>query len=159
MSGIELTVDLKAFERISKQLQSLADFEREELLDDIGALGVSQTQRRIESEKTAPDGTKWKPNRRGGSTLMLKGHLLTSIHHETSASETQWGSNLVYAAIHQTGGTIKPKNKKFLRFMAGNTAIFVREVNMPARPYLGLSDANRDEIEDLIADYIAERLQ
>jgi phage virion morphogenesis protein len=159
MSGIELTVDLKAFERVSKRLQSLADFDREKLLDEIGALGVDQTKSRISSEKTAPDGTKWKPNRRGGSILRLTDNLLTSIHHEASATQTQWGSNLPYAAIHQTGGKIKPKNKKFLRFMAGNKAIFVREVNMPARPYLGISPENADDIEDLIANYIAERLQ
>ena len=121
-----------------------------EMLDGVGALVASQTQRRIAEEKRGPDGKAWKPwseetaRRRSGtqSLLFYEGHLAGSIDHEVAGDEVRVGSGLVYAAIHQFGGK------------AGRG----RQVEIPARPYLGLSDENRDEIEAVVTDWLEEVL-
>lgn len=41
-----------------------------------------------------------------------------------------------YAAIHEYGGTIKPKVQKYLRFKIGERWITKKVVVIPARPYL-----------------------
>ena len=63
-------------------------------------------------------------------------------------------TNLLYAAIHQYGGTIKPKNGKYLAFQLGSQTVFAKEVTIPARPFMGLSDDNQDEIEQTLVDWV-----
>lgn len=47
------------------------------------------------------------------------------------------GTNLVYAAIQEFGGTIHPKNAPFLVFQLDDgTWIHATEVTIPAQPYL-----------------------
>lgn len=161
MSGIEIKVDASEIARnIVPRFEALAELDRRELLDHLGALGVSQTQRRIAEEKQSPDGVPWKPNRRGGSILELEGNLLTSQHHEVESDEdVSWGSNLVYAGIHQEGGVITPKNKKRLVFRIGNQTIFATKVTIPARPYLGLSGDNKKDIVEALNSWIDGLLQ
>lgn len=61
------------------------------------------------------------------------------------------GTNLVYAAIHEFGGIITPKNGEFLVFevegFGGWTdKVFARQVEIPARPYLRTAaDTKRGE--------------
>lgn len=160
MSGLEITVDVSEIAaHIVPKLKRLADIDKSALLDVLGALGVSQTQKRIASEKRSPDGEAWRPNRRGGSILVLEGHLLGSIDHQVGSDEVSWGSSLVYAAIHQTGGTIRAKSGKSLHFMMGNQHFFPKSVTIPARPYLGLSEENKQEIADTLNEWISEVLQ
>ena len=95
-----------------------ARLQASELLDALGAIGVSQTQRRISDEQQGPNGEAWAPlnpryasSKRGsGGLLQGEGDLVTSMDHIVGASEVSWGSPLVYAAIHHFGGTITPKN-------------------------------------------------
>jgi hypothetical protein len=49
-----------------------------------------------------------------------------------------WGvRDVVYARIHELGGTIKPKTAKALRFQLDDgTFAVVKQVTIPARPYL-----------------------
>jgi phage virion morphogenesis protein len=82
------------------------------------------------------------PRRSGGSILADTGRLRDSIVSAHTGDSATIGSNVVYAAIHQLGGTtrahvIKPKNKKALAF-GGRV---VKSVNhpgskIPARPFL-----------------------
>jgi len=71
--------------------------------------------------------------------------------------ESAIGDNVVYAAIHEFGGTIParkivPKNKQALRFQIGDRVIFAKSVNMPAvqMPERGMF---RRGIRDQQADY------
>lgn len=159
MSGIEVQIDAREVKVIAERLNGFSDLHKGELLDTLGALGVSQTQQRIASEKRSPDGEPWKPNRRGGSILFLMGHLLGSIAHHVGNDMVSWGSNLVYAAIHQLGGTIRPRSAKRLVFQIGNMTVFAKEVTIPARPYLGFSQANLSEIRDTVNDWLGEQLK
>jgi phage gpG-like protein len=71
---------------------------------------------------------------------MGEGDLLDSIQYLVAGGTVEWGSNLVYAAIHQFGG---------------------EEVDMPglpARPYLGLSPENETELLAVVNDFLDEAL-
>ena len=89
-------------------------------------------------------------------TLTKAGHLSGSISARHGPDFAEWGVNRIYAAIHQFGGTIRPKNSKALRFaLAGGGFATVKSVTMPARPFLGLSDDDKADIADLIARRLA----
>ena len=71
----------------------------------------------------------------------LTGNLARSIHTETSSSDTtaeaRIGTNVIYAAIQEFGGTIKAKTGPFLWFKnEKGKLICVRSVDIPAQPYL-----------------------
>ncbi|MBI1495399.1 phage virion morphogenesis protein [Halocynthiibacter styelae] len=159
MSGVAVTVVEEGLAQATDRLTRLTVLDKHELLDTVGRLAQLQTRRRIRDEKTAPDGTPWKANYRGSSLLHDQGNLHDSIDYRVSGGDVEVGSSLVYAAIHHFGGVIKPKNAKALAFTAGGENFVVQSVTMPARPYLGLSSDNRDEIESVVADFIAEVLQ
>lgn len=124
-----------------------------DLMDDIGRRLVSDTDRRFETE-TAPDGTPWKPSRRavetGGQTLTDKETLRDSISHQAGPRSVAIGTNLIYAAVHQAGATIRPKSAKALKFRLPNGAfVTTKEVTIPARPYIGLSEEGAAGIGEL----------
>lgn len=125
---------------------------------------LTRTHRRFE-ESRAPDGTPWPPL--SPVTLMMevkakeraKGRRLTprEVHRITHRkplvresrlkNSISWkvvgnriyvGTNLEYARIHQFGG------------YAGRG----RKVRIPARPYLGLTEEDREEAEALLREWI-----
>lgn len=49
------------------------------------------------------------------------------------------GSPVVYAAIHEYGGIIRPKNAKYLVFQIEGTWIRTKKVTMPKREWLSKS--------------------
>lgn len=135
-------------------IKRFTDFEPAELMTAVGAMGESQTRRRIESEKTSPEGEAWKPNWHGGSILLQSGdHLLGSVANTASADQAEWGAGWEYAHVHQYGATIKAKDAPFLKFMLGESFVKTKEVTIPARPFVGLSSDNAAEIVDLVTDF------
>ena len=135
-------------------LKPFSDFEPAELMTAIGALGESQTRRRISEEKTSPEGEAWKPNLREGDILVeTGGHLLASVAYTASADQAEWGAAWEYAHVHQYGATIKPKEADKLVFSLGGKTVFAKEVTIPARPFVGLSSENAQEIIDLVTDH------
>lgn len=129
------------------------------LLDSIGAYLETVTDRRFERER-APDGAPWKPSRRaldeGGQTLTKSSRLRRSITRRVSDRELQVGTNAVYAAIHQFGGTIRPRKGRFLVFGPKDDRTFARSVSMPARPFLGIDDRDRNRIRDIVIGHIGK---
>lgn len=140
------------------------------VLEMIGDRIVEQTKRRFEAGGPAPDGTPWKEpktaNPKRIRTLTVSGHLRDSVHHQFIGKNTVAigpGKNVTYAAIHQLGGRtaahiIVPRNKKALKTPYG----LFRKVRhpgsvIPARPFLGLSEANSAEIAGMINDFILSR--
>lgn len=155
MSGISIILEGGDFDSVFLRLKPIFEFEPAGLMTAIAAMGESQTRRRISEEKTAPDGSAWKPNIEGTSILMETGqHLLQSIASESSTDAAEWGATWEYAHVHQDGMVIKPRNGKALMFMVGGKMVSVRQVTMPARPFVGLSEDNRQEIEDLVTDVL-----
>ena len=125
------------------------------LMASVGEALVSGTIRRFNNEES-PKGEKWEKSGRaiaeGGQTLSDTAHLRKSIDFKATPAQVMVGSNLLYARIHQLGGTIKPKKGKALKLNGQD--IFVSEVNMPARPYLGVSKADMDEVRETMAEFI-----
>lgn len=154
MSGISITIDVADLDGIFRKLRPIFDFNAEELMTAIGSLGDSQTRRRIEEEKTAPDGSPWKPNHEGTSILMQSGqHLLASLAWTASADQAEWGATWEYAHVHQNGMTIVPKDAKALFFSVGGKPVTAKKVTIPARPFLGISSENEREIIELVTDH------
>lgn len=103
---------------------------------------------------------KWQAKKDGKPSYLQRTGRLKVINREYSATTATVGSNLVYAAIHQFGGTtkphvIRPRNKKALKF----NGKIRRSVNhpgskIPARPFLVLTDSDTDEIEQTAQSYL-----
>jgi phage gpG-like protein len=63
----------------------------------------------------------WKKSQRGlegGKTLWDSGRLATSIKPEAHRDDVVLGTNVAYAAVHQFGGTIRPKRSRWLTIPA-----------------------------------------
>ena len=143
------------FEEAANVIARIADPDVPQYLDELGVLVTSQTQRRIRSEKSSPAGAAWKANAEGTSILFRSGALDDSVHHEVGGREVEVGSNMVYAGIHQDGGTISPKKANALSFRIGGAFVAVKSVTMPQRQYLGISAANAAEIVSFTEAFIA----
>ena len=115
----------------------------DDIMDRIGRHMVASTHRRFERER-APNGTPWLKSARaiaeGGQTLTDTGRLRGSIAHTLTdgGRGVEIGTNVVYAAIHQFGGR------------AGRG----RRARIPARPYLGVDEHDRDTILRIVAHAI-----
>ncbi len=128
------------------------------LMASIGEALVSGVKTRFKKEED-PEGRKWKPSARasaeGGKTLTKDAHLRDSIDYAATPTKVMVGSNLPYARIHQYGGTIRPKKAKRLVFKgSGDKTVFAKEVTIPARPYLGVSETDMEEVKGTMEDFL-----
>jgi len=127
-------------------LDKLSYFDARSLLDNLGAVVENQTRRRIQRQEGPPDGGSWaeysesyrKEKKRKGKLrkgfLRLYGDLLDTMTHNVIGSDAvEIGSNRPYAATHQLGS---------------------KDGSTPARPYLGLTDENEDELEQATVAWI-----
>ncbi|EIJ33322.1 phage virion morphogenesis protein [Thiothrix nivea] len=161
----------EGFNRLLTAVQDLTP-----VMQAIGLKLVENTQERFLSN-VSPDGDKWKERKyetddtKGRKILTGHGpHLRNSITYRASAHQVEVGTNLVYAAIHQFGGKTSPhkiaaKRGKSLAFGVNPNAKkkgdpwLVKSVNhpgskMPARPFLGLSADDEQDIMDIIETHI-----
>lgn len=151
------------------------------IMQAISGYLVTTTQRHFETE-TGPDG-KWRPlsprtaakrigrRQRGASNILrVSNRLYSSITGEATNTSAAAGTNLVYAAIQQLGGTIQmpareqeinlgPSNRgrRFVKASAKRretrrVAVGPYEIRIPARPYLYLTDQDREEIVEIAAN-------
>jgi phage virion morphogenesis protein len=167
MAGASLFVEFDD-SRFQGALERLLELSArpETLLRPIGSLLVASTTRRF-ATNVAPDGSAWPQlnraydaYRRSGPMLVQSSALRNSITFVAGASELRVGSNMIYAAVHQFGAVIKPKNAKALAFRMGASGglIRVRSVTIPARPYLGISDDDAADIVELTQATISRLL-
>ncbi|GEO82273.1 virion morphogenesis protein [Pararhodospirillum oryzae] len=158
MDGVSVT--LQGAETLARGLDALvarAGGDMTPAWADVGALLRAATDRRFDDLSADPDGNPWPPSIRAlteGHTLKDRGHLRDSITYAPGPDQVTQGSNRAYARIHQLGGVIKPKSGEYLRFTIGETVHMVRQVTMPARPYLGVTDADVAQAGDILAKWI-----
>jgi len=166
----EIVIKMDGADAIRKRLREISSrvSNLSPVLKAIGDRIVEQTKRRFEAGGPAPDGTPWKepktPNPKRIRTLTVSGHLRDSIRAQMMGrNAVMVGTNKEYAAIHQLGGRtsahdIVPIRKKALKTPYG---LFRRVRHpgsvIPARPFLGVSAVNSEEIMGIINDYIAAR--
>ncbi|CAM3169621.1 phage virion morphogenesis protein [Moritella viscosa] len=161
-------------QRIERHIAQLADTGHQDRLKQlIGAEVESQTHRRIQHEKNAPDGTPWAPwsstyskTRHGNQSLLMgSGDLDDSIEFFVSGDKVHVGSPLVYARAHQNGfeGAVDvPAHTRLITQAFGKVLKFPvyqnvkphqRSALTPQRAFLGLSSANERELLALIGDF------
>ena len=129
------------------------------LMESVGEALVSGTLKRFDAEED-PQGNQWEPSGRaseeGGQTLTNTARLRDSIDYAATPDKVMVGSNLPYARIHQLGGVIVPKKAKKLVFKGHDgTTRAVDKVTIPARPYLGVSESDLDDVRAAMADFLA----
>ncbi len=155
MSGAQIELTLQGIAAVETRLGRLASADLEDLAFNAGELLQQTTIERIVSGKAGPDGTAWPAwsadyaaTRKANHSLLfasgaLSGQTTLGVQNYTEGDTVKVGANAVYAAIHQFGGK------------AGRG----RKVTIPARPYLGLSDADREAVEALVIDRVEELVQ
>lgn len=180
MAGSHLTITVEdAALRAMLERRSQADTGR--LAPRLGEYLQSSTQARFTTQ-TAPDGTPWAPLKQStirrkktnaDKILTLRGYLRGGIRWQALDDNTvQVGSNLKYAAIHQFGGEIQqPARQATVRYrsvsgrvlFAGRKHRRVTErlvnvpshtIHMPARPFLGISQLDDQEIRSIILGWL-----
>lgn len=124
--------------KLEQKLQNL-----DLLCASIGQKLSDSTKERMTRQET-PDGGSWEaldPNyelRRKAiwgdrPILDLSGFLFESIAYESNAKEIRVGSSAIYAGTHQYG---------------------LPQKNVPARPYLGLSEEDKSTITNLFSAFL-----
>ena len=141
-AALEISVASPALQGLEARIRLLAKgmADAGPLLEALGAELESQTRRRIGDGGPAPDGTGWqewsdryaKTRHANQGKLFGEGSLLDSIQFAVDGNLVEVGSNLIYAAIHQFGGTGD---------MAPGPAA------VPAREWLGVASGSREERE------------
>ena len=143
---IEIKIDNNDVERKLLELAQKSENLRP-LMKNIAGIFASATEENFKNEGR-PD--KWtelseatkkqrtKQKKWPGQILQVSGQLASSISTQYDDESAIIGSNLAYAAIHQLGGQAG-KNKK---------------VEIPARPYLKLTDDDFNEILDATKNFL-----
>ena len=127
------------------------------------AEGVRESTLERFKQSKDPSGKRWKTSIRaattGGKTLIDSSQLRNSIKAKSDASGFAVGTNVKHAATHQfgePGRTIRAKKAKALRFQVGGRWVTKKQVNVsiPARPFLGLSEDDMQEIKATVEDFV-----
>ena len=144
---------------LSRMEEAMTDMT--EFMDSVGRALVTSGVERIILTNTGPDGAAWEPSQRvkdrGGKTLHLSGNLGESIAHIAAPDHVTVGSNMIYARVMQQGaaqgefgaatGRTRPTEK---RPRSQDYFTPLPWGDIPARPYLGVSEADRAIIGDLV---------
>ncbi|WP_410757253.1 phage virion morphogenesis protein [Erwinia psidii] len=120
----------------------------------------------------------WSPRyarkRKGGKILQRSGRLAASISSHSDNDSASVGTNVVYARIHQEGGTVNIASRsqqayyrqhkngrvsnRFVKKSKSNysewNTIGAYKITMPARPFLHLTESDIERLEETAADYI-----
>ena len=149
MSGASLDIRLTisnaekvqaALESLQARLSDLTPAFR-----DIGEAMLNSTRERFNTQ-TAPDGTPWKPlspkyqqkkERNKDKILTLYGHLRGTLNYRVGPNEARIGTPLSYGGDHQFG---LPRKR------------------IPARPFLGLSKSDEQELLDILNDHLSRAM-
>lgn len=147
------------WKKLTKVLNRLENVDFAKLHDNIGEVLISTTHERFRNGR-APNGSKWKRGLKGtGQTLVQSRLLRNSITKRFSYEGVEVGTNVKYARIHQKGGTIRAKKAKFLRFKVGSRWAMKKSVKIPARPFIGISADDKQEIMRLFRETISEAMK
>lgn len=153
----EIRLDgLNATAVLDQVADRLAD--RRPLMEAVGALLENSTRERFKTN-VSPEGRPWRPSLRakasGGPTLVHSGLLRDSITHVANGASAEVGTNKLYAGVHQFGAVIRAKDAPALSFnLPGVGRVSVKQVVIPARPFLGMSKADRAGVGEAIETWL-----
>lgn len=155
-TGVTITVTLDEISPVlARMARAAADLTP--AMDRIGAEIEASIETRFKRGE-GPGREAWRPSRRvlerGGQTLRDSGRLADSIVRRVGPRQVEVGTNVIYAAIHQFGGTIRPKRAARLAFTAPDGgAVFARQVTIPARPFMGIDADDVSVIAETLTAY------
>ena len=147
MTGVVLRVDdsevQQALSRLAGRMENLTP-----VFKNIGEYVTSSTLERFDDEEDA-QGNKWaaltaatiaRKQKKGKILKILQqdGDLRRTVVYQAGASKVEIGTNRIYGAIHQFGGRAGRGGK----------------VNIPARPFLGVSAADSLEVVSIVEDFL-----
>ena len=162
MSGVTLQTQVvgDAAIRAFAQLRGVVS-DTSPIMRAIGTALVESTHTRFE-KAVDPEGNAWAPLnplyesiKRGPGILResgMRGGLMGSITRRATHDSVEIGTNKVYAAVHQFGAVIRPVRARKLRFWLSTGLVAADEVEIPARPYLGISDEDELTIYETLVD-------
>lgn len=142
MAGVSITLDVSHLELLVRRVEQWGHgTNTKPLYRGIGAEIESQTRARIADDRTSPEGNAWQEwsaryaatRQENHKLLQNEGDLMDSLNALAINGQVEVGSNLEYAAAHQFGS----KRKK-----------------VPARPYLGLSTEDTEDVLDVVTTWI-----
>ena len=181
MAGVLIEIKTDENSVLMAFLKKLSDFEdrKRGLFEDIG----STVTENIRERWTRGEGLngRWplsvRVMREGGTTLRKTSRLMNSITYNAIYNGLEIGTDAEYGAIHHFGGVIDmPARTRTLHFRQdGRTGLvgnrFVRQsrsnfaqdvqvkaykVNMPERPWLGITDDDAQDIVNLVEGTILD---
>lgn len=129
-----VSVQVVGIEAVQAALKTIAQHtnDTQPIMRGIANILQQRTQQSFET-KTSPFGQAWKPSEHS----LRQNGVLSRIASKASAYHAEIYTTPIYAAIHQFGGTIKPKNGKYLTFKgSGSRFVRVKQVIIPARPFM-----------------------
>ncbi|OTQ49339.1 phage virion morphogenesis protein [Gilliamella apis] len=128
------------------------------LFNHIGETLLDIHEARFNAQES-PDGIPWqslspwyresKPKQKA-NILTLDGTLRSTLHWQIDGDTLLFGTNMIYGAIHQYGGTIKPVTAKALN-VGGRP---VKQVVIPARPWLGVSAQDKLLLVEVVREHL-----
>ena len=160
MAGATIRIefdDREAQEALDKLIAAGTDLTP--LMRDIGEHLLNTTRERFVTQ-TAPDGTPWAPlsestkrrkKRNRDKILTRDGFLRGNLAYRADATSVVVGSPSIYAGTHQFGAY-----EGSFGYAFGGIPIPFGDI--PARPFLGLSDDDEAEITALVTDYLTKQL-
>ncbi|NIZ13917.1 phage virion morphogenesis protein [Phaeobacter sp. HF9A] len=163
-----LSFNEDGFELRLKQLDGRLD-DMSPVLQGLGEYLVQSTQDRM-LKGQQPDGRPFAPRsettlavyaakgfRFGAQPLNKSGEMRQQLHYQASATGLTWGSNAIQAAVMQFGaakgtfGTYEGKG-----FGGTTPTISIPWGDIPARPFLGISDADRGAVNEELEDWLGD---
>jgi len=182
MAGVTFTARFEDAQ-VRRAIVALTVLERGDgILRAIG-VGLARNVRERFDQGVDPDGRPWAalhplyaPLKRGPGILResaMRGGLQGSISSDVRGRAVVVGSNKIYAAVHQFGATIRPRNAPALVFRLAtgqmvktkrgarpeSALVFAQSVTIPARPYLGLSARDADTIREVVFDGLSRAMR
>lgn len=174
-NGLVIKYDISDFERSLGELINRLEH-REPLMRELAAAMGDAVEENFKSEGR-PAWMGWSPayakKRVGGKKLQKSGRLASSITQQNDNDSATVGTNVAYARIHQEGGTINIPSRSQRayyrqrkdgsvghRFSKKSRANFSQwhtlpayKIDMPARPFLHLTEQDISGMEDSIETY------
>lgn len=149
MAGVTLSIQPQGLSAVHKQLQQLIHRgdNLQPLMAEIGEMLLLSHDQRFR-DQTSPDGQPWQPlssryrdkkPKHKDTILKLNDHLGRELNYIATSSELFFGTPYIYGALQHYGGTPD--------MPAGPAAV-------PARPWLGISEQDINDIYTLIGDFM-----
>ena len=158
-TSIRLDGDVSA---LLRKMKFYSEIDRKGLNAALAGTARESTLERFRQSRE-PSGKKWKTSIRaaatGGTTLIASSQLRNSIKSYSDEKGFAVGTNVKHGSTHQFGAkdrTIRAKTSKGLRFQVGGRWVTKKQVKVtiPARPFLGLSEGDMQEIKATVEDFI-----